>query len=183
MKDIKKYINESASLFDSGYGYDDIARNYLEYEDGDKKFGELQAGDIIYMYRYNVENIIEITVKGKISKGKNKIYMSTESFKLNPNSKYCKASSKIEFGPANGARSGADDEGIVRDYSPEKIEKSSICISFSEGCAFGTNKETVLKYAKKDITKSIQKIQNDMKNLQKEIDKLNKKFENISNKD
>ena len=179
MKDIKTYINESGSLFDSGYTYNVIAQNYLEYEDGDKKFGELQSGDIIYMYNYNSENIIEITVKGKISKRDNKIYISTEPFKLIPNAKYSK-SSKIEFGPAYGGRMGADDGGAVRDYSPENIEKSSICISFGGGYAFGTNKETVLKYAKGDIAKSIQKIQDKINNLQKEIESLNKKFKNIN---
>lgn len=179
MKTIKEYINESASLFDSGYSYSDIAQNYLEYNEGNQKFGELKNGDKIYVYSYSNENLIEVTVKGYIE-NKNRIYIKTESYKLNPNSKYCKSSTELEIGPTSGGRMGADDEGIVRDYSPNKAKDSSICVSFSNGYAFGTNKEEVLKYAKKDITKSIQKIQEQISNLQKQIEALNKKLENIN---
>ncbi len=179
MKDIKEYLNESASLFaDCFGGYNDIAPNYIEYNEGDKKFGELKSGDIIYVYSYSNENLIEVNVKGFKEHG-GKIYISTESFKLNPNSKYCKSSNKLEIGPTGGGRMGADDEGTVRDYSPNKAKDSSICVSFGEGYAFGTNREEVLNYAKKDITKSIQKIQNNIEKLQAEIESLNKKLENI----
>lgn len=177
MKQFKEYIIESASLFDNG-GYNDIPQNYLEYNEGDQKFGELQNGDKIYVYSYSNENLIEVTIKGYIE-NKNRIYIKTESYKLNPNSKYCKTSNKLEIGPTSGGRTGADDEGIVRDYSPNKAKDSSICVSFGNGYAFGTNKENVLKYAKSDISNSINKIQNDIEKLQNQIEALNKKLENI----
>lgn len=41
MKDINKYINESSSLFDSGW-YEDMATNYLDYYDGDKNLVSLK---------------------------------------------------------------------------------------------------------------------------------------------
>ena len=36
MKLINQYLNESSSLFDDG-GYEDMATNYLDYYDDDKK--------------------------------------------------------------------------------------------------------------------------------------------------
>lgn len=179
MKSINQYINESSSLFDSG-GYEDMATNYLDYYDGDKKFGQLKKNDIIYLYSYSNDKIIEVTINGTIKTLNNKIYIKTKSFKINPNSKYCKSQTTLIFGPANGSRSGRlEDDTKVVDYSPWKVEESSICISFDGGYAFGTNKNNVLKYAKSDITSYINKIQNDIEKLQNQIEILNKKLENI----
>ena len=179
MKSINQYINESSSLFDSG-GYEDMATNYLDYYDGDKKFGELKKNDIIYLYSYSNDKIIEVTINGSVKTINNKICIKTKSFKIRPNSKYCKPQTTLIFGPANGSRSGRiEDDTKVVDYSPWKVEESSICISFGGGYAFGTNKDNVLKYAKSDITSSINKIQNDIEKLQNQIEILNKKLENI----
>ena len=176
MKSIKEYINESASIFDDIYNpYELPASNYLEYNEGDKKFGELQKGDEVYLYSYSNDEILNITIDGKLTVGKKKnIHIKTKSFKLNPSRKTQKVSNDIVFGPIGGSRSGEEGE-----YIPSNVEKSSICISFGGGWAVGTNKESVLKYAKSDISNSINKIQSDIENLQKQIESLNKKLENI----
>lgn len=174
MKQINKYILESSSLFDSGYELGDIPQNYLKYEEGDKTFGELKNDDIVYLYNYSNDNIREITINGTLKVGSKKVSIKTKSFKLNPDSKYCKAQTELKFGPL-GQRSGSNGEY----YSPQDVEKSSICVAFTGGYAFGTNKETVRKYAKNDINNSIAKIQKDIENLQNEIESLNKKLENI----
>lgn len=175
MKTIKDYINESASLFDDCYyPYDLPASNYLEYNEGDKKFGELQRGDDIYLYHYPNDEILNITIDGKLTVGRKNIHIKTKSFKLNPSRKTQRVSNDIVFGPVDSSRSG--EEG---DYTPSNVEKSSICISFGGGWVVGTNKETVLKYAKSDISNSITKIQSDIEKLQAEIESLNKKLENI----
>lgn len=179
MKNFKEYINESSSLFDSG-GYEDMATNYLDYYDGDKKFGELKKNDIIYLYSYSNDKIIEVTVNGTVKTHNNQIYIKTKSFKIKPNSKYCDPQSSLVFGPANGGRSARnEDDTKVVEYNPWDVEKSSICISFGGGYAFGTNKDNVLKYAKSDITSSINKIQSDIEKLQNEITKLSDKLNNI----
>lgn len=176
MKDIKKYIIESASLFDNGdySGRNSIPSNYLEYNDEDKSFGELKKDDIVYLYSYSNDNILEVTINGKLNTKGDFVTIKTQSFKINPNSKYCKPQSVIKFGPNGGSRSGEEGE-----YSPSNVGKSSICISYGGGWAVGTNKETVLKYAKSDISNSINKIQNDIEKLQNQIETLNKKLENI----
>lgn len=166
-------------MFDSG-GYEDMATNYLDYYDGDKKFGELKKNDIIYLYSYSNDKIIEVTINGTVKTLNNKICIKTKSFKIRPNSKSCKSQTTLEFGPAHSGRSGRiEDDTKVVDYYPWNVKESSICISFGGGYAFGTNKDNVLKYAKSDITSSINKIQNDIKKLQNQIETLNTKLENI----
>ena len=175
MKTIKEYICESASLFDDFYQpYELPASNYLEYNEGDKKFGELQKGDEVYLYHYPNDEILSITIDGKLTVGRKNIHIKTKSFKLNPSRKTQRVSNDIVFGPTNGSRSGEEGE-----YIPNNVEKSSICISYGGGWIVGTNKETVLKYAKSDISNSIKKIQSDIEKLQAEIKSLNKKLENI----
>ena len=179
MKSLNNYINESSSLYDSG-GYENMATNYLDYYDGDKKFGELKKNDIIYLYSYSNDKIIEVTIDGTLKTQNNQLYIKTKSFKIRPNNKYCKSQTALVFGPANGSRSGRnEDDTKVVVYNPWDVEKSSICISFGGGYAFGTNKDNVLKYAKSDITSSINKIQSDIEKLQNEITKLSDKLNNI----
>ena len=176
MKSIKEYINESSSLFDSGdySGRNSIPSNYLEYNEGDKTFGELKPDDIVYVYSYSNDHILEVTINGKLNTKGNFVKIRTKSFKINPNSKYCRPQSSIEFGPTGGGMSGKEGS-----YSPWEVEKSSICISYGGGWAVGTNKESVLKFAKSDISNSINKIQKDIENLNKQIESLSKKLENI----
>ena len=160
----------SASLFADMYiDYGNSPTNYIEYNKGEKKFGELQKGDEIYLYHYSNDKILNITIDGKLTVGRKNIHIKTKPFRTQ-----LVLNDDIVFGPVNSGCFGEKGE-----YTPSNVEKSSICISFGGGWAVGTNRETVLKYAKSDISNSIQKAQSDIKNLQKEIESLNKKLENI----
>ncbi len=163
----------SASLFYDYYADYESPENYIEYNKGDKTFGELKLNDIVYLYNCSADDILEVTIKGKLKSRIGKLSIKTKSFKLNPNSKYCKPQSEIEFGPTDVQSISGD-----HTYYPEKVKDSSLCASFKGGWAVGTNREIVLKYAKSDISNSIQKIQSNIENLQKEIELLNKKLEN-----
>ena len=175
MKQFKEYIIESASLFDDVYNsYPATPANYINYNEGDKTFGELQKGDEVYLYTYSNDEILNITIDGKLIVGRKNIHIKTKSFKLDPSNKWQRVSNDIVFGPTDGNRSG--EKGS---YDPDKVKESSICVSYSGGWAVGTNKEVVLKYAKSDISNSINKIQNDIEKLQNKIEALNKKLENI----
>ena len=127
MKYINQYINESSSLFDSG-GYEDMATNYLDYYDGDKKFGELKKNDIIYLYSYSNDKIIEVTINGTVKTLNNKICIKTKSFKIRPNSKYCKSQTTLEFGPANGSRSGRTEDDTALKTCLETSTVPNYCI-------------------------------------------------------
>lgn len=165
----------SASLFADMYlDYGNSPDNYIEYNEGDKTFGELKLNDIVYLYDCSADNILEIIIDGNLISRNGKVSIKTKSFKLDPNSKYCKPQSSIKFGP-NDCIAGGDGHT----YYPEKVKDCSVCASWQGGWAVGTNRETVLKYAKSDISNSIQKIQSKIENLQKEIELLNKKLENI----
>lgn len=162
----------SASLFADMYiDYGESPVNYIEYNEGEKTFGELKPNDIIYLYNYSSDNILEITINGSLKSIKEKVSIKTKSFKLNPDSK---PQSSIKFGPNSSSACGG---GHV--YYPEKVKDSSMCASWNGGWAVGTNKESVLKYAKSDISNSIQKIQSDIENLQKEVEILTNKLENL----
>ena len=150
------------------------AINYIEYNEGEKTFGELQKGDEVYLYTYLNDKILNITVNGKLIVGRNNIYIKTKSFKLNLSSKTQKVSNDIIFGPINSSMCG---NGYT--YSSDRVKDCSICASWNGGWAVGTNRESVLKYAKSDISNSIQKIQNNVENLQKEIKILTNKLENL----
>lgn len=166
----------SASLFADiciDYG-ERPAINYIEYNEGEKTFGELQKGDEVYLYTCLNDKILNITINGKLTVGRNNIYIKTKSFKLNLSSKTQKVSNDIIFGPIN---SSVCFNGHT--YFPDRVKDCSICASWNGGWAVGTNKESVLKYAKSDISNSIQKIQNNIENLQKEIKILTNKLENL----
>ena len=171
----------SASLFYDCYADYESPENYIEYNEGDKTFGELEPNDIVYLYSSSSDDILEVTINGNLNSGKGKfplkigkITIRTKPFKVDPNSKYCIPQSSIEFGPNSSSTCGGS-----HTYNPEKVKDSSICASFKGGWAVGTNRESVLEYAKSDISNSIQKIQSDIENLQKELELLNKKLENI----
>lgn len=174
MKNINEYIAESASLFDDDYNsYSMPPSNYINYNEGDKTFGELQKGDEVYLYTYAHDEILNITIDGKLTVGRKDIHIKTKSFNLNPSIKKM-TSNDIVLGPVYSSRMAPEGS-----YDPDKVKESSICVSYSGGWAVGTNKEAVLKYAKSDISNSINKIQNDIKDLQNQIETLNKKLENI----
>lgn len=153
----------SASLFSDVGSHYDIPTNYLDYSDGEKIFGELKKGDVIYYYHYTYDDIIEITVNGNIKSFKEKIILPVKSFGPDKNS-------KLEFGPAKGGWMG-----YGKEYNPDKIKNSSICISISHSSVFGTNKESVLKIVKSFINETI--VEN-----QEKILKLEETNKSLSNK-
>ena len=162
----------SSSLFADMYiDYGESPANYIEYNEGEKTFGELKSNDIVYLYNYTYD-ILEITINGSLKYKDGKVTIRTKPFKVDPNNKYCIPQSSIEFGPNSSSAFG---NGHA--YHPEKVKDCSICASWKGGWAVGTNRETVLKYAKSDIINFINEKQNNIKNLQKEIEILTNKLE------
>ena len=117
----------SVSLFYSDMS--NIPENYLVYIGGEKKFGELQKNDVIYigMYIYDSIKVYEVKLKdAKIHTSKNYfVYLSLDN-------KYIK---KATFGPKNGNRWF----GQGYSYSTQLIPESSICVSYGNLTAFGTS--------------------------------------------
>ena len=157
----------SVSLF-----YNDmsnIPENYLVYIDGEKKFGELQKNDVIYigMLRYDAIKVYEVKLKdAKLHTSKNYfVYLSLD----NKNIK------KATFGPKNGSRWF----GQGYSYSTELIPDSSICVTYGNLTAFGTNKDTVIEYIKKGINDSIKEINEQIISLESKISNREKSLENI----
>lgn len=157
----------SASLF-----YNDmsnIPENYLEYIDGEKKFGELQDNDVIYigMSKYDAIKVYEVKLKdAKFHTSKDYfVYLSLD----NKNIK------KAIFGPKNGNRWF----GQGYSYSTGLIPDSSICVTYGNLTAFGTNKDTVIEYVKKGIKDSIKQINEQIISLESKISNKEKSLENI----
>lgn len=157
----------SVSLF-----YNDmsnIPENYLEYIDGEKKFGELQKNDVIYIgvLRYDAIKVYEVKLKdAKLHTSKDYfVYLSLD----NKNIK------KATFGPKNGSRWF----GEGHSYSTELIPESSICVTYGNLMAFGTNKDTVIEYIKKGINDSIKEINEQIISLKSKISNREKSLENI----
>ena len=157
----------SASLFYSDMS--NIPENYLVYIDGEKKFGELQKNDVIYigMYKYDSIKIYEVKLKDtKFHTSKDYyVYLSLD----NKNFK------KATFGPKNGSRWF----GQGYSYSTELIPESSICVTYGNLVAFGTNKDTVIEYIKKGIDDSIKQTNEQINALNSQICIKKKSLENI----
>ena len=157
----------SASLFYSDMS--NIPENYLVYIDGEKKFGELQKNDVIYigMYRYDSIKIYEAKLKDtKFHTSKDYcVYLSLDN----------KRFKKATFGPKNGNRWF----GQGYSYSTELIPESSICVTYGNLTAFGTNKDTVIEYIKKGIKDSIKQINEQIISLESKISNKEKSLENI----
>lgn len=158
----------SASLF-----YNDmsnIPENYLEYIEGEKKFGELQKNDVIYIGKYKGYDAIKVyEVKLKDAK----FHTSKDYFVyLSLDNKNIK---KATFGPKNGSRWF----GEGRSYSTELIPMSSICVTYGNLTAFGTNKDTVIEYIKKGVNDSIKEINEQIISLESKISNRKKSLENI----
>ena len=158
----------SASLF-----YNDmsnIPENYLEYIEGEKKFGELQKNDVIYIGKYKGYDAIKVyEVKLKDAK----LHTSKDYFVyLSLDNKNIK---KATFGPKNGSRWF----GEGRSYSTELIPMSSICVTYGNLTAFGTNKDTVIEYIKKGVNDSIKEINEQIISLESKISNRKKSLENI----
>ena len=146
-----------------------IPENYLVYIEGEKKFGELQKNDVIYigMYIYDSIKVYEVKLKdAKFHTSKNYfVYLSLD----NKNIK------KATFGPKNGNRWF----GQGYSYSTQLIPESSICVSYGNLTAFGTNKDTVIEYIKKGINDSIKQINEQIISLESKISNRKKSLENI----
>lgn len=157
----------SASLFYSDMS--NIPQNYLEYIDGEKKFGELQKNDVIYigMYKYDSIKIYEVKLKDtKFHTSKDYyVYLSLDN----------KRFKKVTFGPKNGSRWF----GQGYSYSTELIPESSICVTYGNLMAFGTNKDTVIEYIKKGINDSINQTNEQINALNSQICVKKKSLENI----
>ena len=157
----------SASLFYSDMS--NIPENYLVYIDGEKKFGELQENDVIYigMLRYDAIKVYEVKLKdAKLHTSKDYfVYLSLD----NKNFK------KATFGPKNGNRWF----GQGYSYSTEVIPESSICVTYGNLVAFGTNKDTVIEYIKKGINDSIKQTNEKIILLESQILNKEKSLENI----
>ena len=158
----------SASLF-----YNDmsnIPENYLVYIDGEKKFGELQDNDVIYIGKYKGYDSIKVyEVKLKDTK----LHTSKDYFVyLSLDNKNIK---KATFGPKNSSRWF----GQGYSYSTELIPESSICVTYGNLTAFGTNKDTVIEFIKKGINDSIKEINEQIISLESKISNKKKSLENI----
>lgn len=157
----------SASLFYSDMS--NIPENYLVYIEGEKTFGELQKNDVIYigMYKYDTIKVYEIKLKDtKFHTSKDYfVYLSLD----NKNFK------KATFGPKNGNRWF----GQGYSYSTELIPESSICVTYGNLTAFGTNKDTVIEYIKKGINDSIKETNEQIISLESKISNKKKSLENI----
>ena len=157
----------SASLFYSDMS--NIPENYLVYIDGEKKFGELQKNDVIYigMYKYDSIKIYEVKLKDtKFHTSKDYyVYLSLDH----------KRFKKATFGPKNGNRWF----GQGYSYSTELIPESSICVTYGNLVAFGTNKDTVIEYIKKGIDDSIKQTNEQINALNSQICIKKKSLENI----
>lgn len=157
----------SESLFYSDMS--NIPENYLEYIDGEKKFGELQKNDVIYigMYKYDAIKVYEVKLKD------DKLHTSKDYFLyLSLNNKNIK---KASFGPKYGSRWFG--QGYI--YSTELIPESSICVTYGNLTAFGTNKDTVIEYIKKGVDDSIKQINEQIISLESKISNKKKSLENI----
>lgn len=159
----------SASLFYSDMS--NIPENYLVYIDGEKKFGELQKNDVIYigMYICGSIKVYEIKLKDNkfhTSKDYN-VYLSLDN----------KDFKKATFGPKNGSRWFG--QGYSYSYSTELIPESSICVKRGNLTAFGTNKDTVIEYIKKGINDSIKHTNEQIISLESKILNMKKSLENI----
>lgn len=147
-----------------------IPQNYLVYIDGEKKFGELQKNDVIYigMYEYDSIKVYEVKLKDtKFHTSKDYyVYLSLDN----------KRFKKATFGPKNGSRWFGQGYGS---YSTELIPESSICVTYGNLVAFGTNKDTVVEYIKKGINDSIKQTNEQINALNSQICIKKKSLENI----
>lgn len=183
MKEISNFIKESSSLFYNNMS--DIPVNYLDYNSGDKTFGELKKGDIIY-YQYfsndSVSNVIEVKVKKEgIQYKNNYAIINIEPYKKNVYDR--ELTTYLTFGPKNASRNwrfpGDDGKDVWKSYNVSDIENSSVCVSSGGNYVFGTNREVVIKFIKSGIAKKIDAIKQQIANLQITLDSLNKEMENI----
>lgn len=136
----------SSSLFDSFVGYEGFP--YTSYSEGDKKFEEIDKGDILYYVSRNGD-IEEIISNGRMKKNKHHLILSTsrngKRFILN-------------FGPLN--------IGNVYDSYKNSI------MSFEKGY-IGTDKKSVVKKLIEEEQEKFKKLSVEISNIQIHLTKLN----------
>lgn len=178
MKNLKNFITESASLIDTWSG--PIISNWLDYHDGDKKFSELQVGDVVYYHSFDTidksSSIIEFNIKSSgIKKRKNTAYLSVEPIELNK----FQTITQLEFGPTTGGAAFGPIDGIDRYYHFDNIADSSICVDKNGNCVFGTNRDIVLDIAKSNVGSRIKQINKNIDDLNKSLEDLKAQLQNL----
>ena len=144
MKNLNQYIKETSNIstiFDDDYSRG--ANNYIDYNDGDKTFGELKSGDTLFYYIYNIGNIDSTKLKGGIKIKNNVFYLPCNPYQTSKQLKNIK-NNKFLIGPTNGSYKFGEKE-----YNPRDVEKASVCIGVE--CVFGTNEETVKKFVEENL--------------------------------
>jgi hypothetical protein len=136
----------SSSIFDSYRSYEYYPKTL--YSKGDKKFEEVDKGDILYYVSSNGD-VEEIISNGRIKKNKHHLVLSTSR-----NGKRL----VLNFGPLNVAN-------VYYSY------KNSI-MSFEMGY-IGTNKKSVVKKLIEDEDKKFKKLFTEISNIQTHLAKLN----------
>ena len=161
----------SSSLFDS-FSYSSYPTNYLDHNEGDKTFGELKAGDIIYCHYFDSNEILEIAVKtGKIVHRDNTAYMTIKPTHI---SKFQKLT-RLEFDPVSGSRWF----GSGKKYYSSHIPFSSICVADSGTFVFGTNRAVVLAMAKLNMVSRIEDVKTDIETLNKRLNDLTAQLDSL----
>lgn len=161
----------SASLFDS-FSYSSCPTNYLDHNEGDKTFGELKAGDIIYYHNFDSNEILEIAVKtGKIVHRDDTAYMTIKPTNI---SRFQKLT-RLEFGPVSGGRLFSSG----KKYSSSNIPFSSICVSDSGAFVFGTNRDIVLAMAKLNLVSRIEDVKTEIESLNKRLSKMTAQLDSL----
>lgn len=163
----------SASLFDSfTYSYAPTPTNYLDHNEGDKTFGELKAGDIIYYHNFDSNEILDIAVKtGKISHRDDMAYVSIKPTIV---SRFQKLT-RLEFGPTRGGRWFNNG----KEYSCYNIPTSSLCVDANGAFVFGTNREVVLAVAKLNMVSRIEEVKKEIEGLNKKLNGLTTQFDSL----
>ena len=163
----------SASLFDSfTYSYAPTPTNYLDRNEGDKTFGELKAGDIIYYHHFDSNEILEIAVKtGKISHRDGMAYVSIKPTVV---SRFQKLT-RLEFGPTSGGRWFNNG----KEYSCYSIPLSSLCVDANGAFVFGTNRAIVLAVAKLNMVSRIEEVKQDIKKLNGRLNEMTAQFDSL----
>lgn len=161
----------SASLFDS-FAYSSYPTNYLDHNEGDKTFGELKAGDIIYYHNFVSNEILEIPVKtGNIVHRDGTAYMTIKPTRISIFQKL----TRLEFGPVSGGR--WFDSG--KKYSCSNIPFSSICVADSGTFVFGTNRDNVLAIAKLNLVSRIEDVKTEIESLNKRLGKMTAQLDSL----
>lgn len=161
----------SASLFDS-FSYSSYPTNYLDHNEGDKTFGELKAGDIIYCHNFDSNEILEIAVKtGKIVHRDDTAYMCIKPTNISGFQKQ----TRLEFGPVSGSRWF----GSGKQYRSSDIPFSSICVADSGTFVFGTNRDIVVAMAKLNLVSRIEDVKTEIESLNKRLGEMSAQLDSL----